>query len=57
VQGISQSKLVVINFSFAFDFFVVFAIVTSTFTENREKFLGFGEMAVGLGLFSGPILG
>jgi MFS family permease len=37
--------------------FVVFSIVTSTFTENREKFLGFGEMAAGTGLLVGPILG
>ena len=35
----------------------VFSIVTSTFTENREKYLGLGEMAAGTGLLVGPILG
>jgi MFS family permease len=34
-----------------------FSIVTSTFVENREKYLGYGEMAAGTGLLVGPILG
>lgn len=57
MREISQSKLVVINYCIPFDTFIVFSIVTSTFVENREKFLGFGEMAAGSGLLVGPILG
>lgn len=33
------------------------SIVTSTFTENREKFVGFAEMAAGSGLLVGSIVG
>lgn len=43
--------------SFHLQYLTVFSIVTSTFTENREKFLGYGEMAAGTGLLVGPIVG
>jgi MFS family permease len=31
--------------------------LTNTFSENRERAIGFGETAAGLGLMAGPILG
>lgn len=31
--------------------------MTSTFTENREKIIGYAETAAGIGLFMGPIIG
>ena len=31
--------------------------MTNTFSENRERAIGFGETAAGLGLMVGPILG
>lgn len=34
-----------------------YSILTNTFSENRERAIGFGETAAGLGLMVGPILG
>ena len=31
--------------------------MSSTFSSNREKYLGFAESAAGVGLMIGPILG
>ena len=35
----------------------MYSVLTNTFSENRERVLGFGETAAGLGLMVGPILG
>jgi len=32
-------------------------MLTNTFSESRERVIGFGETAAGLGLMVGPILG
>ena len=36
---------------------LAYSILTSTFTENREKIIGYAETAAGIGLFMGPIIG
>jgi MFS family permease len=35
----------------------VYSVLTNTFSEQRERIIGFGETAAGLGLMLGPILG
>lgn len=35
----------------------IYSVLTNTFSENRERVLGFGETAAGLGLMMGPIIG
>ena len=34
-----------------------YSILTCIFSENREKYLGYGESAAGIGLMVGPVLG
>eukprot|EP00347_Sterkiella_histriomuscorum_P011555 403372011 len=34
-----------------------YSVLTSMFPENREKYLGMGEAAAGIGLMVGPVLG
>ncbi len=34
-----------------------YSILTSIFSEDREKYIGYGEAATGLGLALGPVLG
>ena len=34
-----------------------FSILTIIFAENREKYLGYGETAAGIGLAIGPVIG
>ena len=34
-----------------------YSVITIIFTENREKYLGYGESAAGLGCMLGPVFG
>lgn len=34
-----------------------YSVLTFKFPENREKYLGFGEAAAGVGLMFGPVIG
>jgi MFS family permease len=34
-----------------------YSILTSVFSDNREKYIGYGEAATGFGLMLGPVLG
>ena len=38
-------------------YLIVYSILTNMYSESREKVLGWGETAAGMGLFVGPILG
>jgi MFS family permease len=39
------------------DLLIGYSVLTLKFPENREKFLGIGEAASGIGLMAGPAMG
>jgi|LauGreDrversion4_2_1035121.scaffolds.fasta_scaffold1908107_2 MFS family permease len=36
---------------------VDYSLMTNKFSDNREKYLGYGESAAGIGCMLGPVLG
>ena len=37
--------------------YIGYSILTFAYAENREKYLGMGEAATGIGLMVGPVIG
>jgi len=45
------------GFGDSFIYTSCYSILTFEFPEDRAKFIGYGEMAAGVGLMTGPVLG